>query len=98
MNRSEAIAKLRGYADVARARGATSLYLYGSTSRDEAGPRSDLDLFIDYDPSTRFNALDLIELKMMLEAALHTHVDLTTRDGLHPALRDRIEQSATRVF
>jgi hypothetical protein len=25
-------------------------------------------------------------------------VDVTTRDSLHPMLRDEIEQSATRVF
>jgi predicted nucleotidyltransferase len=33
--------------------GATALYLFGSTARDEAGEASDLDLFIDYDPDSR---------------------------------------------
>jgi len=78
--------------------GATALYLYGSTSRDEATPASDLDLFVDYDPASRFNAFDLVGIKLMLEDQLHIPVDLTTRDGLHPRLRARIEQSATRIF
>lgn len=78
--------------------GATSLYLYGSTARDEAGPSSDMDLYLDYDPSSRFNALDLVGIKQFLEDSLGLAVDLTTRDGLHPRLRADIEKSAIRIF
>lgn len=98
MDRATAIAKLGRVADAVKMRGATSLFLYGSTARDEAGVDSDLDLFIDYDPTSRFNALDLIDIKQFLEDELHTGVDLTTRDGLHPRLREKIEKSALRVF
>lgn len=98
MTRTDAIATLNRYADAVRRMGATALYLYGSTSREEAKASSDLDLFIDYDPASRFNAFDLIGIKQMLEEELHVPVDLTTRDGLHPRLRDRIEQSAVRIF
>jgi len=98
MNRAEAISTLSQHADVIRDMGATALYLYGSTAREEAHAASDLDLFIDYDPASRFNAFDLIGIKQLLEEQLHTTVDLTTRDGLHPRLRPRIEQSAVRIF
>lgn len=98
MTRTEALARLQAYGPAIKARGATSLYLYGSTVRDEAGAESDLDLFIDYDPSSRFNAFDLIGIKLFLEDELHARVDVTTRDGLHPRLRYGIEQSAVRVF
>ncbi|WP_436199674.1 nucleotidyltransferase family protein [Astrobacterium formosum] len=77
---------------------ATALYLYGSTARDEAASNSDVDLFIDYDPDGDFNALDLVGLKSHIEEQLQRPVDLTSRDGLHPALRSRIEASAIRVF
>ena len=50
MKRAEALKKLRSYAGALRARGATSLYLFGSTAKNKAGAKSDLDLFIDYDP------------------------------------------------
>lgn len=98
MTRTEAIAKLQSYGPAIRALGATSLYLYGSTIRDEASPESDLDLFIDYDPVSRFNAFDLIGIKLLLEDKLRTRVDVTTRDGLHARLRPVIEQSAVRIF
>ncbi len=54
MNRHEAIARLKGCADAVKARGATSLYLFGSAARDEAKADSDLDMFIDYDPKRKF--------------------------------------------
>ncbi len=98
MNRLEAIAKLKRQAQAIKAMGATSLYLFGSIAQDEAGRGSDLDLFIDYDPNGRFNALDLIGIKQLLESELGIDVDITTRDGLHPMLRTDIEQSAIRVF
>ena len=52
--------ELAEVADAIRARGATALYLYGSSARGEAGPSSDVDLFIDYDEQGRFNAFDLV--------------------------------------
>jgi uncharacterized protein len=98
MNRTEAISRLQSCGPAIQALGATSLYLYGSTVRDNARPESDLDLFIDYDPKSRFNAFDLIGIKLFLEEELRARVDVTTRDGLHPRLRRDIEQSAIRVF
>jgi hypothetical protein len=98
MNRTEALKKLRPFVDALKARGATSLYLFGSTARNEAGKKSDLDLFLDYDPESKFNALDLVAAKRLLQRGLGIKVDLTTRDGLHPLIRKKIEAEATRVF
>jgi uncharacterized protein len=98
MKKSEAIAQLKHHAEPVRALGATSLYLFGSVARDGAQGASDLDLFIDYDRSSSFNALDLVGIKQYLERALGVDVDVTTRDGLHPMLRSDIERSAVRVF
>jgi uncharacterized protein len=98
MNRAEAIDKLRNHADAIRAMGATSLYVFGSTVRDETRPGSDLDLFIDYEATSRFNAFDLVGIKQFLEDELGMGVDVTTRDGLHPMLRADIERTAIRVF
>jgi hypothetical protein len=98
MNKAEAMTRLKGCADAIRARGATSLYLFGSAVRDEAKPDSDLDLFIDYDPKKKFSLVDLVGIKLLLEDELGIEVDVTTRDSLHPMLRNDIEQSAVRVF
>jgi predicted nucleotidyltransferase len=98
MKKTEAIEKLLQQADAIRALGATSLYLFGSVARDEAGPESDLDLFIEYDPEKKFSLVDLVGIKLFLEDELGGEIDVTTRNSLHPRLKDRIENSAIRVF
>jgi predicted nucleotidyltransferase len=98
MNKIETIQQLKRRAGTIKDMGATSLYLFGSFAQDRAKPGSDLDLFIDYDPASRFNAFDLVGIKQFLESELGVEVDITTRDGLHPMLRADIEQSALRVF
>ena len=98
MTRVEAIASLKDRAAAIKALGATSLYVFGSTVRDAAQPQSDLDIFIDYDPASRFNAFDLVGIKHYLEDELKIPVDVSTRDGLHPILTADIERSAIRVF
>ena len=98
MTRIDAIRKLSKNAGAVKSMGATALYLFGSTVRDEADMSSDLDLFIDYDPSKRFSLIDLISIKQFLEDDLAIEVDVTTRSSLHPMLRDSIEHSAVRIF
>jgi predicted nucleotidyltransferase len=98
MNRRDAIQQLQQHAAAVKDMGATALYLFGSTVRDEAQASSDLDLFIDYDPAKQFSLLDLVGIKQFLEEELAVEVDVTTRSSLHPMLRTDIEQSAIRVF
>jgi predicted nucleotidyltransferase len=98
MKKSEALTKLKCHADALKALGATALYLFGSTVRNKANAGSDIDLFLDYDPRGRFSVLDLVAAKRLLEKGLGVEVDLTTRNGLHPLIRKRVEAEATRVF
>lgn len=92
------MAALNEQAQAVKALGATSLYLFGSTARDESGPASDLDLFVDYDQKSRFSLIELVGIKLLLEERLGVPVDITTRDSLDPLLRERIETSAERIF
>jgi predicted nucleotidyltransferase len=98
MTRTEAVGQLSVRADALRAMGATALYLFGSTARNEASEASDLDLFIDYDRQAKFSLLDLVGIKLFLEDELQVPVDVMTRDGLHPLLSEDIQQAAIRVF
>ena len=98
MLRDEAIAKLKVFEPRLRALGATGLYLFGSTARNEATSSSDLDLFVEVDPTRRFSLLDLVEARRMVENDLGLPVEVATRDGLHPIMRDQIERQAIKVF
>ena len=98
MERQKAISIIESKSEPFKKLGVTALFLYGSTARGEANADSDIDIFVDYDSKSHFSLFDLIEIKHVLEDETGIPVDVATRDGLHPRLRERIEQSAVRVF
>jgi predicted nucleotidyltransferase len=98
MTRDRVLRLLKLHEREIRARGARSIYLFGSVSRDEARRGSDIDLFIDYYRNRKFSLLDLVGLKRYLESLLRSNVDLVTRGGLHRMLRGRIEAEAIKIF
>jgi uncharacterized protein len=98
VRKEEAVRLLREHAGAIRAIGARSLYLYGSTARDEARAVSDVDLFVDYDEDGDFSAIELVRIKRYISDLLRTDADVTTRAGLHPLIRDEIVTSAEKIF
>ena len=99
MNRLEAIDKLKRQAQAIKAMGATSLYLFGSIAQDEAARGSDLDLFIDYDPTAKIpNMFRLMQIEEKISQALGIPATITTRNALHPLMKESIERDAIRVI
>jgi predicted nucleotidyltransferase len=96
LSRSAAMLRLKEKEADLRSLGVTDLYLYGSTARDEAGPNSDVDVFVEHAPG--FSLLDLAGVEQILEDDIGADVHATTRESLHPAMRDAIERDAVRVF
>jgi predicted nucleotidyltransferase len=97
MDRIEAITRLREHEAELRRLGVQSLYLFGSTARNEAGPESDVDLFFDYERG-KFGLFQLMDVKDATARMLGRKADIMTRDSLHRALRSTIEADALRVF
>lgn len=81
-----------------RTRGIASLALFGSVIRGTAREDSDIDVLIDVDPKTRFSLVDLVAVKNLLEERLGRSVDVVTREGLEPTIRDRVLGQAERIF
>ena len=98
MDRSTLIMALRKYDVPLRQNGATGLYMFGSRARGTHRPDSDLDLFIDYNPTAKIpNMFRLMQIEEAISEALGIPVTITTRDALHPLMKARIEQDAVRV-
>ena len=97
MEKNAALARLRGHAEQLRAQGVATLYLFGSTARDEARQESDVDLFFEYD-DPKFSLIELVRVKNRISEILGIDADVMTRDSLHPMLKERIEEAAVRVF
>ena len=68
--------------------------IFGSFARGEAKKRSDIDILVEFKGEK--SLLDLVGLKLELEASLGRKVDVLTYDSLHPLLKDIIleEQKA----
>jgi len=99
MDRAALIETLRGYDAALRENGATGLFIFGSRARGTNTSDSDLDLFIDYDPAERVpNMFRLMQLEAEISEALGIAVTITTRNALHPLMKDSIERDAVRVL
>jgi uncharacterized protein len=74
-----------------------ALYLFGSVVRGEAGPESDLDILVEFEPTAHIGLFEFSRLQRMLSEILGRPVDLTTPDALHKALRDQILSEVVRA-
>lgn len=96
MQRVAALERLKRNEGRLRAAGISALYMFGSTNRNEARADSDVDLF--FDPAGRMSLFDVMQVRDELESVLAARADVTTRQSLHPYLRERIEAEAQRIF
>ena len=88
MRKAEALRIIAEHRHELRAAGVRSLSLFGSVARDTARSDSDVDLLVEFDrPVGLFR---LFEVREQLEAMLGRRVDLVTRGGLRPELKDAI--------
>jgi predicted nucleotidyltransferase len=98
MKQANLIEVLRTYDAALRENGATALFVFGSRARGTERPDSDLDLFIDYNPTARIpNMFRLMQIEEKISEALGVPVTITTRDALHPLMKESIERDAVRV-
>jgi len=97
MKRNEAIARLQAHEAELKRLGVKALYMFGSTARDEASAKSDVDLFFDYEKG-KLGLFELMDVKDYAARILDRDADIMTRDSLHRQLRPAIEASAVRVF
>jgi hypothetical protein len=85
-------------ASALRSRGVTALYVFGSVARGDAQSTSDVDVMVDYDPTSEFNLIDLASVQRRLSERLGVSVDVVTRNGIHRRIRDRVLEEAVRVI
>jgi predicted nucleotidyltransferase len=100
MRRADVIARLKRTEPALRAFGVDALYLFGSHARDEAGPHSDIDVFVDPAPGNEFGFLPFMDALDVLQQAFDRSIEIgySTREGLSPYIRKDVEREAVRVF
>jgi len=74
------------------------LSVFGSTARGNAGPHSDIDLLVVFQPDAAVGLIAFNRLRRELEAALGRRVDLVPKDGLKPVIRDEVLSEAQVLY
>ena len=77
---------------IAARHGASNLRVFGSVARGEAGPESDVDFLVDFEPGV--SLLDHAGLVLDLEDYLQCKVDVGAARALKPRIRERVVADA----
>ncbi|MFO0838147.1 MAG: nucleotidyltransferase family protein [Phycisphaerae bacterium] len=74
------------------------LCVFGSVARGDARPDSDVDLLVEFERSARVGFIALARLTRELEELFQRRVDVVTKNGLHPRIRDAVLAEAEVLF
>ena len=75
-----------------------SLSVFGSVVRGEAGPDSDIDILVEFEPDAHIGLFAFARLQRYLQEILGRDVDLATPQALHKALKKGILEEAVHAF
>lgn len=81
---------------ILRKHGIKKILVFGSYARGEATPKSDLDLIVEFPKGT--SLLDHIGIENDLIEKLKIKVDLISKNGISPYLKDDIMKEAIVIF
>jgi uncharacterized protein len=98
VNAQHALDLLRCNEGALRARSVRHAALFGSVARGDDRPGSDIDIFLEFDPTTRVTVFDYVGLKEYIASLFDQPVDVIDRDALKPHLREPAAQDAIYAF
>ena len=74
-------------------------WLFGSCSRGEETPDSDIDILVEYDRlNERISLMRMVGMMLSLEDLLHRKVDMVESDRLLPFALDSVNQDRLLVY
>lgn len=76
--------------------GIKRILVFGSYARNEATPKSDLDLIVDFPEGT--SLLDHVGIEIELSEALNMKIDLLSRNGISPYIKDHMLKEAIVIY
>lgn len=81
-----------------RSNGIRRLDLFGSATRADFGPDSDVDLLVEFKPEARVGFLALNRMQRELSGLIGRRVDLVPRAGLKPAIAASVLGAAEPLY
>ena len=84
--------------DLCRRYAVRELAVFGSAARGEMRPNCDIDLLVEFQPDAEIGLLEHAGLMLELSELFGRKVDLVSKRGLKPLIRDSILQEARLVY
>ena len=85
-------------ADLCRRWNVVELAVFGSVARGDSREDSDLDVMVTFAPDAHIGLLSLARMENELSAMFNRKVDLVTKGGLKPLIRDEILAEAEVLY
>jgi predicted nucleotidyltransferase len=85
-------------AEICRCYGVRELSVFGSAASETMRPDSDIDLLVEFLPEAEPGLLDHAGLMLDLAELLGRKVDLVSKNGLKPLIRDSVIQDAKPLY
>lgn len=85
-------------AEICRRHQVRELAVFGSAARGEMRQGSDIDLLVEFLPDAEIGLLEHAGLMLDLSELLGCRVDLVSKRGLKPLIRDSIIREARPVY
>jgi predicted nucleotidyltransferase len=98
LTRDEILAGLKRLEPALRARGVTHLAIFGSRSRADARPDSDLDVLVDVDGSCRNPLFVAFDTQHIVQDGIGIETQATLRSDLGSRIAERIADDLIEVF
>ncbi|HYA18189.1 MAG TPA: nucleotidyltransferase family protein [Bryobacteraceae bacterium] len=74
------------------------LSVFGSAARGEMSPTSDIDLLVEFQPDARVDLFEYSGLMLDLTKLIGRRVDLVSKKGLKPLIRESVLRDAQLVY
>ncbi len=84
--------------EICRRYGVRELSVFGSAARGDLRPDSDIDVLVEFLPEAEPGLRDHAGLMLDLSELLDRKVDLVSKNGLKPLIRDSVIQDARRLY
>lgn len=78
--------------------GVAELSLFGSATRQDFRPDSDVDMLVSFQAGSEIGLLEFLELRDELAHLLKRPVDLVSKRGLKPAIRQQVLNAARVLY
>ncbi len=88
----------RALAELCRRYHVRELSIFGSAAQGEMRPDSDIDMLVEFLPDAEIDLVEHAGLMLDLAQLLGRNVDLVSKNGLKPLMRDSVLEQARLLY